>query len=63
MYTKADTVVSGVLIQPIQPKNCGLKLKVVLKWKGNYDDYVENIRKVSMLASLKIEGSLKMEGS
>ncbi len=41
---------------PIQPEKCGLKLKVVLKWKDNYN---ENIRLVSLMASLKMEGIIK----
>ncbi len=38
------------------------KSKVVLKGRDT-SIYIDNIRKVSMMAGLKIKGSLKMEGS
>ncbi len=53
---------NGILMYggPIQAEKCSLKLKVVLKWR---DIYIENIRVVLLIGGLKIEGSLKMEGS
>ncbi len=40
----------------LQPQNFGLKLEVVLKWR---DIYIQNIRMVSMMAGLKMEGFVK----
>ncbi len=39
--------------------SAGLKLKVILKWK---DIYIENIGVVLLMASLKIEGTVKWRG-
>ncbi len=44
-----------ILRPPIQPEECGLKLKVVFEWR---DIYIENIGVVSLMAGLKIEGNL-----
>ncbi len=48
-----------ILRPPLQPLNFGLKLMVVLKWR---DIYIENIRMVSLIAGLKIEGIVKWRG-
>ncbi len=42
-----------------QPEIYGLKLKVVLKWR---DVYIENIKVVSLIAGLKIDGIVKYRG-
>ncbi len=41
---------------PLQPQKYGLKWEVVLKWR---DIYIENIRLVSLMAGLKMEGIVK----
>ena len=48
-----------ILRLPLQPLNFGLKLKVVLNWR---DIGIENIRMVSLIAGLKIEGIVKWRG-
>ncbi len=48
-----------ILRPPLQPLNFGLKLKVVLNWR---DICIENIRIVSLIAGLKIEGIVKWRG-
>ncbi len=61
--TKVTTVVRAIYGYPFSQKNMVLnnvKLKVVLKWRNIY---FENIRVVSLIDGLKIEGSLKMEES
>ncbi len=45
-----------ILKLPILPEKYGLKLKVVLKWR---DIYTENISTVSVMARLKMEGTVK----
>ena len=45
-----------ILTTSLQPEKYGLKLKVVLKWR---DIYVENIRKMLLIAGLKIEEIVK----
>ena len=44
---------------PIQPAKYGLKLKVVLKQR---DVYIENIRVVSLILGLKMQGIVKQRG-
>ncbi len=41
---------------PLQPDKYGLKLEVVLKWKGTY---IQNIRVVSLIAGLTMKGIVK----
>ena len=41
---------------PIQPAKCGLKLKVVLKYR---DIYAENIQVESLIPGLKMQGIVK----
>ncbi len=51
-----------ILRPPVQPEICGLKFKVVLKWR---DICTENIRLVSLImliAGLKMEGIVKWRG-
>ncbi len=48
-----------ILRPPLQAKQYGLKLEVVLKWR---DIYIENIRIVSLIAGLKMEGTVKWRG-
>ncbi len=48
-----------ILRPPLQPGKYGLKLEVVLKWK---DINTENIRVMSLLSGLKIEGIVKRRG-
>ena len=57
----AESEYSGpcILRPPLQPDKFGLKLEVVLKWR---DIYIENIRKVSLIASLKMEETVKWRG-
>ncbi len=43
----------------MQPTKCGLKLNVVLKWR---DIYIETIRVVPLLTSLKMMGIVKHRG-
>ena len=45
---------------PIQPKKYGLKLKVFLKLRDNYN---ETLRFVSPIDGLKMEGIVKKRGS
>ncbi len=52
------TVVPAFLRPLLQPEKYGLKLEV-LKWK---DIYIENIRMVSLIAGLKMEGIVKWRG-
>ena len=48
------------ILRPLlQPEKYGLKLKVILIWR---DIYTENIRMVSPIAGLKIEGIVKLRG-
>ncbi len=49
-----------ILRPSIQPEKYGLKFKLVLKWR---DIYVENIRVVSVIAGLKMQGIVKLRGS
>ncbi len=48
-----------ILRLPFQPEKYGLKFDVVLKWR---DIYFENIRIVSLIAGLKMEGIVKWRG-
>ena len=48
-----------ILRPPLQPGKYGLKLEVVLKWR---DINTENIRVVSLISGLKIEGIVKRRG-
>ncbi len=45
-----------ILRPPLQPEKYGLKWEVVLKWK---DIYIENVTMVSLMATLKMEGTVK----
>ncbi len=48
-----------ILRPPLQPEICGLKSKVVLKWR---DIYIESIRIVFLIAGLKMEGIVTWRG-
>ncbi len=48
-----------ILRPPLQPGKYGLKLEVILKWR---DINTENIRVVSLISGLKIEGIVKQRG-
>ncbi len=48
-----------ILTPHLQPEKYGLKLEVVLKWKGIY---TESIKIVTLIAGLKMEGLVKWRG-
>ncbi len=49
-----------MLRPPLQPGKYGLKLEVVLKWRDINNE--KNIRMVSLISGLKIEGIVQRRG-